>query len=259
VVPDNPSDKGVGESSDQFSDPLVESNGALDVAYVIEECNTSLDHGLRFQKSTDGGKTFLASPVVVDKPGLWKDNPNVSDLIPNTAFRTPNTVAIAYSQPTGTLAFIYTNYIRGRANGDVDASRSTDGGFTWSDPIPVSVTAGGQPAPKNQFFPWIATDPSGRFHAIWLDRRLDPNNHDINTFQGLSTDDGATWTNTLISTRSWNPDQGFFTSGAFIGDYSGLAANDQAVYPVWTDGRNTAFSRTGIGETDIFTNVEIAS
>ena len=28
------------------------------------------------------------------------------------------------------------------------------------------------------------------------------------------------------------------------------------VYPVWTDGRNSAFKRTGIGETDIFTDVE---
>jgi hypothetical protein len=29
------------------------------------------------------------------------------------------------------------------------------------------------------------------------------------------------------------------------------------VYPVWTDGRNNAIEQTGIGETDIFTNVEL--
>ena len=45
--------------------------------------------------------------------------------------------------------------------------------------------------------------------------------------------------------------------GAFIGDYNGLAASNRAVYPVWTDGRNNAIERTGIGETDIFTNVEL--
>jgi hypothetical protein len=28
--------------------------------------------------------------------------------------------------------------------------------------------------------------------------------------------------------------------------------------PVWTDGRNSAIATTGIGETDIFTNVEIS-
>jgi hypothetical protein len=37
---------------------------------------------------------------------------------------------------------------------------------------------------------------------------------------------------------------------------NGIAASDKAIYPVWTDGRNSAFNQTGIGETDIFTNVE---
>ena len=60
-----------------------------------------------------------------------------------------------------------------------------------------------------------------------------------------------------INSRSWNPDLGFFTSGAFIGDYNDIAASNRAVYPVWTDGRINAIERTGIGETDIFTNVEL--
>jgi hypothetical protein len=45
--------------------------------------------------------------------------------------------------------------------------------------------------------------------------------------------------------------------GAFIGDYNGIAASNRVVYPVWTDGRNNAIGQTGIGETDIFTNVEL--
>ena len=31
------------------------------------------------------------------------------------------------------------------------------------------------------------------------------------------------------------------------------------IYPVWTDGRDSSIDQTGIGETDIFTNVEIRS
>jgi len=259
VVPDDFGSGGVGESANQFSVPVVESNGTLDIAYVLEECNTSLDHGLRFQQSSDGGNTFLDTAVNVDKPGLWEDNPDLSDLIPNTAFRTPNTVALAWSPTTGTLAFIYTNYIRGQGEGDVEVSLSTDDGTTWSDPIPVSVNKSGGLARNNQFFPWIAVDQSGRFHAMWLDRRGDPNNHDIGTFQGRSIDDGATWKNKNIGTEMWNPDNGFFKSGAFIGDYSGLAASDEVIYPVWTDGRDSSIEQTGIGETDIFTNVEINS
>jgi BNR repeat-like domain len=258
VVADNPNDQGVGKSANQFSVPVVESQGTLDVAYVLEECNTSIDHGLRFQKSSDGGATFLPAPVKVNKPGTWADNPDPADLIPNTAFRTPNTVSLAYSPVTGTLVFAYTNYINGQGNGDINASRSTDGGVTWSNPIVVSVGPSGNPARNNQFFPWVASDENGRFTAMWLDRRPDPNNHDITTFQASSTDDGQTWPNVRIATALWNPDNGFFTSGAFIGDYSGIAASTRVVYPVWTDGRNSAIEQTGIGETDIFTNVELA-
>ncbi len=65
------------------------------------------------------------------------------------------------------------------------------------------------------------------------------------------------FTSAKISTKDWDPNLGFFSSGAFIGDYNGLAASNKAVYPVWTDGRNNAIAQTGIGETDIFTNVEI--
>ena len=64
------------------------------------------------------------------------------------------------------------------------------------------------------------------------------------------------WRERRRSGRRWDPDRGFFKSGAFIGDYSGIAASTTAVYPVWTDGRDSAIDQTGIGETDIFTNVE---
>lgn len=256
VVPDHFGSAGVDESANQFSVPVVEKNGALNIAYVLEECNTGIDHGLRFQKSTDGGKTFLAKPVNVDKPGQWEDNPNPNDLIPNTDFRTPNTVSLAYSRATGTLAYVYTNYIHGRGNGDIDVSLSHDGGKTWSDATTISLQKGRR-APNNQFFPWIAADQKGRFVAIWLDRRDDPANHDIGTFEARSFNDGASWKNLRISTATWNPDRGFFTSGAFIGDYSGLAANNKVIYPSWTDGRHSALGNTGVGETDVFTDVEI--
>jgi len=256
VVPNHPGN-GADWSSNQFSVPVVESNGALDVAYILEECNSSLDFGLRFQRSTDGGASFLAHAVVVNKPGQWKDNNNPFDLIPNTAFRTPNTVSMAYSPATGTLAYVYTNYPVWRGNGNINVSLSHDHGATWSNSMPISLASNGRPAQNNQFFPWIASDQRGRFTAMWLDRRQDPANHDIGTYEARSFDDGATWRNIRISSATWNPDQGFFTSGAFIGDYSGIAANNRVIYPTWTDGRNNAFAQTGIGETDVFTDVEI--
>ena len=62
------------------------------------------------------------------------------------------------------------------------------------------------------------------FQVIWFDRRLDPANIRINTWQATSTDDGQSFASARISTQDWDPNLGFFTSGAFIGDYNGLAA-----------------------------------
>jgi len=257
VVPDAPGSGGLGESADQFSDPQVEKNGTLDLAYSLEECNTALDHGFRFQKSTDGGASFLASPVHVTKPGQFVDNPDLGDLLPPTAFRAPNTESLSYNPKTGKLMIVYQNDINEATSGtDIDVQTSSDGGLHWSN-AKVLSTAGSGAAPNDQFFPWAATDPSGVTYVIWFDRRRDPANRNIDTWQAVSANGGASWTSARISTVSWNPDLGFFTSGAFIGDYNGLAVSSKAVYPVWTDGRNDAIATTGIGETDIFTNVEI--
>jgi hypothetical protein len=257
VVPDAPGAGGLGESANQFSVPKVEPDGTLDVGYALEECNTSLDHGFRFQKSTDGGASFLSAPVHIDKPGQFVDNPDPGDLLPPTAFRAPNTIAFAINERSGAIVFVYTNYLnRASSGGDVTYQVSRDHGLTWSDAKPLSVASGGAPAPNDQFFPWIDATPSGDFHAIWFDRRRDPANRNIDTWQATSGNDGSTWKTFRISTQSWNPDLGFFTSGAFIGDYNGIAASDQVAYPVWTDGRNNSIGETGIGETDIFTNVE---
>ena len=258
VVPDVPGADGLGFSANQFSVPVVEKSGALDVAYALEECNTGLDHGLRLRRSTDGGVSF-GTGSRVDKPGLWADNPSRSDLIPHTSFRTPNTVSLAYSPVTGTLAYVYTNYIRGKGNGDVQVSLSHDHGATWSDPITLATGPRGRPARHNQFFPWIASDENGRFVAIWHDRRQDPANHDIGTWEAWSTDDGKTWSDFPIASELWDPDLGFFKSGAFIGDYNGLAVNKRVIYAAWTDGRNNSIKETGIGETDVFTDVQIGT
>lgn len=257
IQPDNPGGDGTGSSANQFSDPVVENNGTLDVGFVSEDCNDSFDPHLLFQRSTDGGQSFLPNAVQIDKAGQYADfqDAGLDDTIPPTNFRAPNTPSLAYSPRTGKLLFVYQNNInRPVSDADISAQTSTDGGLTWSDARFLSTDSSGQPAANDQFFPWAASTESGRFYVIWFDRRLDPANVRINTWQAVSGNDAASFSSSKISSQDWNPNDGFFTSGAFIGDYNGLAASDTQVYPVWTDGRNDAIGQTGIGETDIFTD-----
>ena len=238
---------------------MVERNGTLDIGFVSENCNDSFDPHLLFQRSTDGGQTFLANAVQIDKPGQYADfdDGTGSDTIPPTHFRAPNTPSLAYSPQTGKLLFVYQNNVnRPTSQADISYQTSADGGLHWSDAAFLSTDSSGQPAVNDQFFPWAASDENGRFYVIWFDRRLDPANVRINTWQAVSSNDAASFASSKISSSDWDPNMGFFTSGAFIGDYNGLAASTGAVYAVWTDGRDDAIGQTGIGETDIFTKFQ---
>jgi hypothetical protein len=255
VVPDDPGAGGKGPSANQWAMPVVDDEGALNVAYAIEECNTSLDHGFFFVRSTDGATTF--SPrLKINKPGQFQDNADAGDALPPKTAGIPISPSLAFNAATGTLGFAYQNNVNAEQSGaDISFQRSTDHGATWSDAT-FLATAGGGPAPNDQFFPWLATDESGRWHAMWFDNRNDPGNLLIETFQGLSSNDGLTWSNFDISSEFWDPNDSFFDCGCFIGDYSGIAASDAAIYPLWTDGRDTPGFPDGA--TDIFVNVELA-
>jgi hypothetical protein len=254
VVPDAPGANGVGPSANQWAMPVVDSTGALDLGYAIEECNTSYDPAMFFTRSTDAGATFSA-PVRIDKAGQFADNPNRQDLLPAKHARIAISPSLAFDPTRDRLLWAYGNDIgRGTSGADISLQTSDDFGTTWSDTTTVSITDSGDPAPGDQFFPWLAVDElNGDVHAIWYDNRNDPHNKLIETFVGLSTDGGGTWTNEDVSDVAWNPDKSFFTCGCFIGDYNAIAIGDPLVYPVWTDGRNTP--GPPLGQTDIFTDV----
>jgi hypothetical protein len=256
ISPDDPGGSGTGASANQFSAPVVDNHGGLDVAFVHEDCNTSYDRGLFFARSTDGGMSF-GPPVQVNRPGEWIDNPNRQDQLPGKGHtRFPNTVSLAYDATRSRLVYMEQNAIgAGSSGANISVQTSNDFGATWSHGSWVSVGSSGSPARGDQFFPAVGVDSSGVYSAIWQDTRNDPGGHLIETFQGTSTDGGRSWSNRRISTASFDPRQSFFTCGCFMGDYNQIAVSAHVVYPAWTDGRNSPGRPAG--DTDIFANVEI--
>jgi hypothetical protein len=247
---------GAGPSANQWATPVVDPRGGLDIAYVLESCNSGRDTGLFFKRSTNGGRTFRPS-VRIDKKGQFADDPNPNDQLPGKNASIGISPSLAVNPVTGSLDYVFENEVdRASSGADISFVRSTDHGRHWSDAKTISVTSTGDPAPEDQFFPSIAAETNGTLQVIWLDNRDDPSDVRIETFQTTSTDDGTTWTpNQDISSASWDPNQSYYGSGSFIGDYIQVAASTRVVYPVWTDGRNTPGSPNG--ETDIYTNLEI--
>ena len=136
-----------------------------------------------FSKSTDGGNTW-SKPTVVAKADLIYPLPNVPG-----AFVSNRPAIVADSSKglyAGNLYVAMYNWTGTFMQ--VVVARSTDGGSTWSKPVPVApgIT-------HDQFFPWLSVSPTGLVGVIWLDRRNDPANINYQAFAGISSDGGLTF------------------------------------------------------------------
>lgn len=115
-------------------------------------------------------------------------------------------------------------------NGDIDVfvASSADKGRTWS--APVRVNSDSLHDGRDQFFQWMAVDPTtGDVYVQFYDRRDDPADRANAMTLARSTDGGRTFTN-----YSWS-DSTFQGRGAFLGDYTWLTARDGRVYGIWAE------------------------
>jgi len=153
-----------------YSYVAVSDNGQT-VAICYAE-DTGTDTEVFVSVSTDGGNTFTTQTNVSQDAGNDDQFCRVA-LGPNGA------IDVAYQEDNA-------------GDGDILFSSSTNGGSTFSAPVPVNaVTAG------NQAFPYMAVDELGRIDIVWAD----DNNAGGNLIQlgyARSLDGGQTFSNTLI-------------------------------------------------------------
>jgi hypothetical protein len=189
-------------------------------------------------KSTNGGASFAPTQLVASIN-------EIPSPLPSAQFRNNSFPTIGVSPQTGTVFIAWSDDRHGDA--DILFIRSTDGGATWSAPLRVNDDPIGNA--HQQFFPWLTVAPNGVVSIGWFDTRQDPNPAAApflyDAYVAQSRDDGLTFeANVRVSTQSSDPAVGGFTS--FIGDYSGIAATNDHVYPAWVDTRR--------GNQDIYTN-----
>jgi hypothetical protein len=180
---------------------------------------------------TDGGNTWSTplDTLTVGMPHYWelphtKDYPRVY----NYAAIAADNSSGPYSGNVYVVMYDWTgSYLR------VQAIRSTDGGKTWSQPVPL--------APKtdthDQFFPAISVSPTGVVGVSWLDRRNDPANHNYQAFAAFSTDGGKTFGKNWQLTKAFSdPDINGGTD--WMGDYTGNTWAGGNFIAAWMDSSN---------------------
>lgn len=196
--------------------PALGPNGELYVAWAGP-------NGLVFNKSLDGGDTWLDTEIDIDPmPTGW--DYNISGI--SRANGLPFTRCdLSGGDYNGTIYVNWTDQRNGSNDTDVWLAKSTDGGDTWSSPMRVNDDGVG----NQQFFTSMDIDQTnGNLFFVFYDRRETSGNL-TDVYLAYSTDGGDTFTNTKISETSFNPN-----SGVFFGDYTFITVHNNIVRPIWT-------------------------
>jgi hypothetical protein len=183
-------------------------------------------------ESRDGGTTFsLSHPIIETAPPYFGEVTGV--------YRVCGFPQIAIDPNSLRLYVTWSDY----RNGDIDVftAASSDHGRHWSEPVRVNddpLHDG-----NDQFFQWMTVDPvTGAVYVQFYDRRADPANVKIHVTLARSTDGARTFTN-----YTWSENE-FDANGAFLGDYTWLAAYNNRVYGAWTEAVPNVTPQTAPGE-----------
>ncbi|MFE5426107.1 HYR domain-containing protein [Peribacillus simplex] len=234
----------------QGSNVQVGPNGEVYVAWIEGDFTNAT---FRIRRSDDGGVTF--GPTVNVSAIVRVPNTLTAE-VPSWAFRVPTFAFLGVDRSecfgSANFARVYAVWqAYGTTNAHILLSFSDNGGATWSAPIRVDNS----PENTQNFFPFVTVSPcSGTVTVIYYTNRESSTLLDV--FLAVSTNGGATFTNTRITDVSFDPnaDPTFGNPSTFIGDYifSAFIPPDlpepEKLISVWTDTRSN-------NSQDIFGNI----
>jgi hypothetical protein len=232
----------ISPAEDNFTALAIGKNGTVYLTWLYcpgsgsdAGCNNSQAYVV-FSKSADGGNTWSTPSLmtIVTMPLDWT--------LPNTKVSVNNYPAISVDNSDGPYAgnlyvvmYNWTGtYLR------VQVIHSTDGGSTWSKPVPVAPAS----ANHDQFFPWLSVSPMGLVGVSWLDRRNDPANVDYQAFAAISTDGGQSFrSNVQLTTAFSNPND----NNGSMGSYTGNTWAGPDFIAAWMDDSNSQYLQDVVG------------
>ncbi|MBI4548056.1 MAG: T9SS type A sorting domain-containing protein [Ignavibacteriae bacterium] len=208
------------------------------------------EDGIGFNKSTNGGSSWLASPVrILNITGIrdwWTYKNTTGQLIRVNSFP-----SMAVDQSGGSYNGHMYLVWADRRYGDPDIllSKSSDDGTTWTTPIRVNKDTQGNG--RDQWMPWVTVNTDGVVNVTFLDSRNDntsPVNQMTEAWAAQSYDGGANFREYRISDYAFMPYPVY--SNGYMGDYNAISSNKGYAFPVWSD-NTTVINNTAIYQADL--------
>lgn len=196
--------------------PAVGVDGEIYVSW-------SYNDNIYFDKSTDGGKTWLEKDIIASiQPRGWSfDVPDLTRVngMPITC------VDISKSKHKGTIYINFSDQRNGTDDTDIFIVKSIDKGNTWSKPLRVNTDK----TKTHQFLTWMSVDPkTGFIYIVYYDRSKYKDTQ-TDVVLAISKDGGNSFENKTISEKPFTP-----SSRVFFGDYNNIHAYNGIIRPIWT-------------------------
>jgi hypothetical protein len=204
----------------------VDNNGKLHVTWIDFDQDQ-----VRYSYSDNNGVSF-SNPVSISpiKP--------IDRYLPDGNYRTPTMTMLAVdNSDTNLSGSVYVTWgDKTYDNSDIFLAYSHDNGNSWNGPVRVNNDTEGNGV--DQFFPAVAVSTDGIVHVTFYDKRNDVNNTLLEYWWAMSFDGGETFpVNLRMSNAAFNGDYSRDNDNDFIGDYTGVVANNDTVAAVWCDMR----------------------
>ena len=216
----------------QGSQVAVGTNHNVNVSWELFTSGTSpFTSSIMFAKSTNGGSSFgfaVKAATVHCTGDCFELQGNFRDFqFPAMVLDGSNNPHIFWNdgvlQVTDTLSSLTGKY----GYADILTVASTNGGTSFG--VDVRVNTNVEPLPNgrgtDQYQPAVAIDKTGKMAACYYSRETDTTNYKFDRFCATSTNGGASWTATRVTTVSSPPIHAtdVLLNAFYMGDYDTLA------------------------------------
>jgi len=246
----DPSTKNNGTIGHQI---IVLPNGVLVDSFTEfknSDTGANKDAVLSVIRSTDKGQTWTAPVRAAIVPIFDANDPDTGFPVIN-AGSFPPLFGVAVDSHNGNLYAVWEDTrFSGGQYGSIAFAQSTDGGFTWSEPIRLNKTPDNiAPANRQAFLPSVAVAADSTIGVTYYDFRFNDPNAGLPTDSWLvychpaattPANNPASWGNEVrLTDTSFDMEKTPTGSGAyFVGDYEALATAGNDFLPVWSQPRD---------------------